>query len=118
MVDPTLRERRLGEWDHRSLDALRASGEVEILLRWSSRPPGGESLADMAARALPWLAARPDSDAPRLIVAHGGLIRTILGLVDGVDTEELGRHPVANAQPIERVVTAARWAELAAAWGP
>lgn len=116
-ADPALRERRLGQWNRRSLDALRASGEVETLLSWEGRPPGGESLRDLAARVLPWLAARPDSDRPRLIVAHGGLIRTLLGLVDGQPPEVLSRRRIANAEPIERIVPAARWVELAARWG-
>jgi probable phosphoglycerate mutase len=57
--------------------------------RWNARPPGGESMADGAARVGPLLAAL---DRPTVIVSHGGLIRVIhvvLGLTDVAGTRHL-----------------------------
>ncbi len=114
---PALRERFLGDWGRRSIDDMRAAGGMAVLIRWEGRPPGGESQADLAARLLPWFASQPDDPAPRLVAAHGGVIRVLLGLIDGMDVDEIGKHRVANAQPIERTVTAARWGALAAERG-
>jgi probable phosphoglycerate mutase len=57
--------------------------------RWNARPPGGESMADGAARVEPVLAA---IDRPTVMVTHGGLIRVIhvlLGLSDVAGTRHL-----------------------------
>jgi len=118
-----LRERFLGDWGHRGIAEMRAAGGMEVLIRWDGRPDGGESQADLAARLLPWFVENapapgaPDEGGPFLIAAHGGVIRVLLGLIDGMDVHEIGKHKVANAEPIERVVSAARWAEIAARWG-
>jgi len=116
---PALRERRLGDWSRRDLDELRASGEVRELIAWEGTIPGGESCRDLAGRLLPWFAARATEghDGPLLVVAHGGVIRVLLGLLDGAPTGSIGRDKVPNAQPISRRVTAATWAALAARWG-
>jgi len=119
---PALRERFLGDWGHRDIAELRAAGGMDILIRWDGRPDGGESQADLAARLLPWFVENApaddngEADGPFLIAAHGGVIRVLLGLIDGMDVHEIGKHKVANAEPIERTVSAARWADLAARW--
>ena len=116
---PALRERRLGAWSRRSLDALRASGETRELIAWEGDIPGGESCRDLAGRLLPWFAARASEPhaGPLLVVAHGGVIRILLGLIDGAPVASIGREKVANAQPMHRRVTAATWAALNARWG-
>jgi broad specificity phosphatase PhoE len=111
------RERNLGEFQGRELDGLRASGEADLLLGWDSCPPQGESHADLAARALPILARLPELSGPTLLVAHGGLLRTLLGLLDDIALAEIGPRKVANAKVIERQLNSGRWAELAAEHG-
>jgi broad specificity phosphatase PhoE len=45
---------------------------------------------------------------PTLVVAHGSLIRDVVGLLDGVDHLELGRMKAAgHAEPLARRVE--RW---------
>jgi broad specificity phosphatase PhoE len=116
-IDSKLRERNLGEFQGQELDVLRASGETQLLLGWNTRPPGGESHSDLAARALPLLAQLPDIEGPTLLVAHGGLIRTLLGLLDDLPLEQIGKNRVANAVVIERTLSPGRWIELYEQYG-
>ena len=109
-VDPRLRERHLGEWSGEPLARLRADGRVETLLGWTTAPPGGESHLSLALRALPALVALTEAPTT-LLVAHGGLLRALLGLLDGVPLEEIGRRRVANAAPISRDLSPGIWAE-------
>ena len=85
---------------------------MDRLLTWTGRPDGGESQADIAARVLPYLASLPAIDGATLVVAHGGLIRVVLGLLDGVPREDIGRNRIGNCVPHEREVPAGRFQEL------
>ena len=71
---------------------------------WTFVPPGGESYADVAARAEAWLATLA---GPTVVVTHGGVIRTLMVLIAGTPPHEaahvdipqgrvwsLGRGPV------------------------
>ena len=106
-----LRERHLGDWQGQSIDALKQSGEREILFTWQGHAPGGESLKDISMRAVPFLNSIPPI-GPILIVAHGGLIRALLGLLDRTERAHIGKLNIANAQPIERWVPEQRWLEI------
>ena len=109
-ASPALRERTLGRWEGASLDGLRASGEMGRLLSWRGRAPGGESQHDLALRAVGFLASLDSVDT--LIVSHGGVIRGLLGLVDGVDVEQIGVHRIANGVPHNREIESGRWTEI------
>ena len=110
-VDTALRERHLGEWQGKSIDAIQQSGRREILLTWMGHAPGGESLADISLRAVRVLRT-VNPTGPVLVVAHGGLIRALLGLLDRTDRAQIGRLNIANAEPIERWVPVNRWIEI------
>ncbi len=116
-VTSALRERECGDWACAKLDELRASGEVELLFGWHSKPPGGESQAQVGARVLAWLASVSEVEGTTLLVAHGGVIRILLGLLDGVALDAIGRNRVANATPHVRELAAGRWTDLAATHG-
>lgn len=105
-----LRERTIGEWDGTPIDQLKWEGHWQVLLTWDGQPPGGESNQMLARRALTWLANQPDLDT--LIFAHGGLIRTVTGLVDGLPLEEIPLRKIGNCTLHERQVSRERWAEL------
>jgi len=107
---PSLRERTLGKWEGASLDGLRASGDQALLIAWRGRPPGAESQHDLAVRTVGFLAELENVDT--LMVAHGGVIRVLLGLLDGLPEEAIGKGRVANAQPIEREIQDGVWRTL------
>ena len=106
-----LRERNLGDWQGQSIDELKAQGSRSVLHQWTGRAPGGESLAELAHRSLTFLAPLDDKPAT-LLVGHGGLIRVLLGLLDGTERTAIGTVDIPNAVPIERDVSAARWCAL------
>lgn len=114
---PALRERHLGDHQLRDKAALRASGLLDVLLTWDGAAPGGESQRALAQRAVPWLAAN-QAPGTTLIVAHGGLIRVVLGLLDGVDRADIGRNVIDNAVPHVRQVAPDRLHHLAASLEP
>jgi len=106
-----LRERHLGEWQGHCIDTLKESGEREILLTWHGHAPGGESLAQISFRAIQFLSSIP-IHGPTIVVAHGGLIRALLGLLDKTDKADIGRVNIPNAEPIERYIKDGAWLEI------
>ena len=56
-------------------------------------------------------AARKNEGAT-LVVSHGGTIRTLLGLLDGLPLEQIGRNGVANATAVVRDLPAGTWTSL------
>ena len=90
-VEPLFNERRLGEWNNRSIE------ETEDLIRRKVPPPGGETeaeFADRIAHALanvePLLARRP------LIVSSKGVGRILADILGGQE-----RLLVANGEVVE-----------------
>ena len=105
---PELRERHLGEWEGASFAELRARGEFKRLLTWTGRPPGGESQRDVAHRVIRWLDVN-DNGQSTVIFAHGGLIRSLLGLIDDLPYDQIGIEKVSNATPYVRNVQSGFW---------
>lgn len=103
-----LRERRMGIFQGVNIASARADGTMSrYMLPWGAHPPGGESHAEVAARAIATLRAWEDG-TPTLVVAHGSLLRNVVGLLDEVPVEEIGRSRAAvHAEPMIRIVT--RW---------
>lgn len=107
-----LRERHMGGWEGRPYADLTPDDRA-CLTAWEGEPPGGESQAMLARRVLGWLATEDDGRSTALFV-HGGLIRTVVGLLDDVPTDQIGTRRVHNAECLERQVPVGRWAELLA----
>jgi len=80
-ADPNWRERDFGGWEGRSWHTIyRESGNAMdgmIDAPGSFRPGGGETTAELAARAVAALANLPPGRT--LVVAHGGTIAAVLG---------------------------------------
>ncbi|NMA70517.1 MAG: histidine phosphatase family protein [Firmicutes bacterium] len=81
-LDERLRERNFGEWEGLTREEVEAR-DPEGARRWREepwtfRPPGGESLADVARRALPVVEELREEGGRVLIVSHGGTLRAIL----------------------------------------
>lgn len=98
-----LRERHMGAMQGvRAADA-REDGRMERwILPWDTAPPGGESHGESVARALAALRLWADG-TPTLVVAHGSIIRDLVGLLDGLDPAGLGYgKPAGHAEPVAR----------------
>ena len=108
---PALRERNLGEWQGQSIDRLKAEGARAVLHSWTGHAPGGESLAMLANRAIPFLAEQSDKGTT-LLAGHGGLIRVLLGLIDGTPLDEIGRINIPNAVPFTRELGPDSWTKI------
>jgi broad specificity phosphatase PhoE len=100
-----LRERDAGEWTGAMRRALEGTGPD--LSTWAGRPPGGESLGQVAERALTWFADQPDVDT--LVVAHGALLRAVLGALDDLPGDEAGQLLLGNCEVVEREVAPEAW---------
>ena len=107
-----------GTFSGRSLDALRDTGENQLLLGWHTRPPDGESMADVALRVLPFLASLEPMDGPVLVVAHGGVLRIVVGALDGLDLSDRARWKVRNCEPMIRDLSPDTFTRLVAEQGP
>ncbi|MCB9741084.1 MAG: histidine phosphatase family protein [Alphaproteobacteria bacterium] len=106
-----LRERCVGAWSGELRADLRRDGRMNTLLTWQGRPPEGESQQDMALRVLGWFVALPPiEEGVTLVVAHGGVLRAIFGLLDGDPLDQIGFSGVQNAAPHPREVDRDAWA--------
>lgn len=108
---PSLRERDLGRYNGVASATLEQTGQMRRLEQWEGRPPGGESLRDVASRALDFL-QRQTTTGPVLIVAHGALMRSVLGLLDRMPIEQIGTFKPRNCEIYTRDVTPERFAAL------
>ncbi len=104
-----LRERDLGDWTRRPITWLEATGARDQLDRLDGRPPGGESLREVADRAAELLAGIDDG-RPTLVAAHGGLIRALVSYLESEqDDPTVARRYVPNAAPIVRDLPIGAW---------
>jgi len=97
LADPRLREMDFGAWDGLTYEQIQAR-DAEALAAWQSdplriSPPGGETLAQVAARAGSVLddVVRIHQKQTVLLVSHGGLLRLLLSLAMGLDPQALWR---------------------------
>lgn len=81
-TDQRLRERHFGEWEGLTREEVEARDAAAARHwreePWTFRPPGGESLADVARRATPVVEELRGEPGHILIVSHGGTLQTIL----------------------------------------
>ncbi len=93
-----LQERALGRWAVRGIDEVRREAG-ERLWSWDEPAPDGESCGQVALRVLDFLRGVPAIPGTTLVVCHGGVIRSLLGLVDDTPYGVIGQRKVPNAQP-------------------
>jgi len=93
--EPRLREIRLGTWEGLTSDEVcsRYPGAYERRGHdlTGFRPDGGENFADVQARAVAVLGELAGVGGNVLVVAHGGVNRTILCHILGIDLSRLFR---------------------------
>ncbi|MEH6483780.1 MULTISPECIES: alpha-ribazole phosphatase family protein [Pseudomonas] len=94
-IEADLQELHFGEWEGRSPADLMLTHERQLGQFWNDpyayTPPGGESVAEFAARvfgALDRLQARFDGERV-LLVTHGGVIRLLSAFARGLPREQL-----------------------------
>ncbi|MCA8908534.1 MAG: histidine phosphatase family protein [Rhodospirillaceae bacterium] len=97
-VEPAFLEQSFGDWQGRPHAEVAPRGHLAWLAPATFRPPGGESFADLCARAAPRLdAIAADPPAADIVaVAHGGTIRAVLGHCLGLDPETALRFRIAT----------------------
>jgi 2,3-bisphosphoglycerate-dependent phosphoglycerate mutase len=117
---PITRDRALNERNYGQLQGLnkaevaRQYGNEQVAIwrrSYSVRPPGGESLADTAARVLPYYhreiepMLREDKDL--LIVAHGNSLRTLMMYLEGISEEAIAAVDLPTGVPRRYVLDVA-----------
>lgn len=107
------RNHKLNERDYGDLsglnkdDARKKWGEEQVLIwrrSYDVPPPGGESLKDTAARALPYYEAeiRPLVAAGKtvLVAAHGNSLRAMVMAIEGLTPEQILKRELATGEPV------------------
>jgi 2,3-bisphosphoglycerate-dependent phosphoglycerate mutase len=106
--DAALNERMYGALQGKNKDeARREFGDEQVKLwrrSYDVRPPEGESLADTAARVLPYWETRilPDLLAGRnvLVAAHGNSLRALVMHLEGLSREQVLALEIPTGVPI------------------
>jgi 2,3-bisphosphoglycerate-dependent phosphoglycerate mutase len=110
---PTVRDQALNERMYGDLQGL---NKAEAATRWGDAqikiwrrsydipPPGGESLADTAARVIPYWEShiRPDLLAGKnvLVAAHGNSLRALVMHIDGLTREQVLELEIPTGRPL------------------
>ena len=106
-VSRTINERMYGNLQGKNKDEVRriyGKEQVRIWRRsYDARPPGGESLADTAARALPFFKKRILADVKKgkniLVVAHGNSLRSIIMCLDKLTKKDVMELNISTGVP-------------------
>ncbi len=100
---PALRELNFGLWEGLSAKEINESFPIEIKQWWDkpllTRIPGGETLNEMTNRTVAAVKqiVELNSGDNIVIVSHGGVIRSIVGTVLGMDLNKYWRLRLDNA---------------------
>ena len=106
--DPALNERMYGDLQGlNKAEAAQKWGDAQIKLwrrSYDVQPPGGESLADTAARVIPYWERRilPEIRAGRnvLVAAHGNSLRALVMHLDGLTREQVLELEIPTGRPL------------------
>lgn len=109
----TIRDQALNERDYGDLtgldkdDARKKWGEEQVHVwrrSYDVAPPGGESLKDTLARALPYYIKhiQPDvlSGKRVLVAAHGNSLRALIMAIEGLSPEQILKRELATGVPV------------------
>ena len=112
--DAALNERMYGDLQGKNkAEAAQQFGAEQVRVwrrSYDVRPPGGESLADTAARVLPYWerVVLPEIRAGKnvLIVAHGNSLRALVMHLDGLSRDEVLQLEIPTGAPLSYEMTA------------
>jgi 2,3-bisphosphoglycerate-dependent phosphoglycerate mutase len=109
----TVKDVALNERDYGDLtglnkdDARKKWGEEQVLIwrrSYDVAPPGGESLKDTLARALPYYMRRIQPDVLSgkcvLVAAHGNSLRALIMAIEGLTPEQILKRELDTGVPI------------------
>ena len=104
-LEPRLREVYLGEWEGQLFSDIRARYRAEILERElhpvNSRPPGGETLAELWQRVrqvVAEIAARHPGEEV-VLVSHGLTLAALIASTEDHDLSQAFKRLLPNAEP-------------------
>lgn len=103
-LEPRIVEVHFGDWQGFTFAELEAaepgSTAIRDLDKWNFVPPGeaAESYAVLAERIRPWFA---ELESPAVIVTHGGVIRTLFHILNGMSGKEASMMDVAQDRVFE-----------------
>lgn len=103
-LEPRIVEVHFGDWQGFTFAELEAaepgSTAIRDLDKWNFVPPGeaAESYAVLAERIRPWFA---ELEGPAVIVTHGGVIRTLFHILNGMSGKEASMMDVAQDRVFE-----------------
>ena len=103
VLSDALREQAMGAWEGMPWEEITASDPDRVHAYWAdylhTRPPGGESMADLATRLDRWRAhAWPDLRGRRwVVVTHVGVIRVLACQLLGLPLDQALRFSPARA---------------------
>lgn len=103
-----LNERDYGDLSGLNKDDARKRWGAEQVLIWRRSydvpPPGGESLKDTAARALPYYRAEIEPKVAAggtvLVAAHGNSLRAMVMAIEGLTPEQILKRELATGEPV------------------
>ena len=106
--DAALNERDYGDLSGLNKDEARAKWGADQVHTWrrsyAVNPPGGESLRDTVARALPYynrrILPRVLAGGKVLVAAHGNSLRALIMVLDGLTPEEIVGVELETGVPI------------------
>jgi broad specificity phosphatase PhoE len=109
-TDARLAEIRYGHWEGQLWSELPTLDPEGFAARkadpWGWQPRGGESYRMLAERVSGWLES-VDRDA--VVVAHGGVMRVLRGLIEGLDPEAIHKLDVRQDRVLVLQAGRARW---------
>jgi 2,3-bisphosphoglycerate-dependent phosphoglycerate mutase len=107
------RNQALNERDYGELaglnkdDARQRWGEEQVLIwrrSYDVQPPGGESLKDTAARALPYyekhILPQVEDGQTVLVAAHGNSLRALVMSIEQLSPDEILKREIATGEPV------------------
>jgi probable phosphoglycerate mutase len=89
-IEEGLREISFGDLEGLTYEEMEVQSPTDFLRlrqdKWTFQPPGGESYVTLTARVT---AALATISGPAVVVAHGGVFRSLLSLIRGYHTQEI-----------------------------
>lgn len=109
-TDPRLTEIHYGHWEGQFWTELPVTDPAGFAARkadmWGWRPEGGESYRDLSERISGWLAG---VECSAVVVAHGGVMRVLRGLLEGFPPSEMLNLPVLQDRVLVFTAGGSRW---------